>query len=263
MSHFEEQVKNTVQKRYADIARRNSGTSCCEDTGSCCSEDAGQADSRSTRLGYSLSELKDLPSGADMGLGSGHPVAHASLEDGETVLDLGSGGGIDCFLAARQVGDTGRVLGVDMTPEMVEKATRNAQTGGFDNVEFISGDIENLPITDGAVDVVISNCVINLSPEKKTVYEETYRVLKPGGRMVISDIVASEEMPEEIKNNPNMLCGCVGGAAPMGKIKMWLTGIGFDDIAVEPDMNTRRDYEQWVPGAEGYVVSAIIRALKP
>ncbi len=259
------EMKKAVLDRYAAIARQKGAPSesCCSEGGTCSDPADAPVDSCSARLGYSLTELRDIPAGADMGLGSGNPITHAELKEGEIVLDLGSGGGIDCFLAAKKVGETGKVIGVDMTDDMLEAAGRNAQSGGFDNVTFVKGEIEELPVENASVDVVISNCVINLAPEKKPVYGEIARVLRPGGRMVISDILASEPLPAKLREDPDLICGCTGGAAVMDQLRQWLDELDFTDTSIEPDMNTRRDFSRWVHGEEGYVVSAIIKAFKP
>jgi SAM-dependent methyltransferase len=199
-----------------------------------------------------------------MGLGCGNPHAIAALKPGETVLDLGSGGGFDCFLASRQVGDTGFVIGVDMTPEMIYKARNNANKGGYANVEFRLGEIENMPVADGIVDVLISNCVINLSPDKDRVFKDAYRVLKSGGRISVSDVVAVRELPGELKNDPEMLCGCVAGAATVSEIEQMLKSAGFTKIRVQVKEESRELVNQWVPGINlaDYVLSATIEAFK-
>src|SRR3989337_4332744 len=204
----ESKIRKYGRDRYAGIARQ--GSSCCGPETSCgCTvtpEDASQ------RIGYSEEELKAVPPGSNLGLGCGNPIALASLKEGETVLDLGSGAGFDCFLAARAVGSKGRVIGVDMTPEMIEKARENARKGGYANVEFRLGEIENLPAADNSVDAIISNCVINLSPDKKQVFNEAYRVLRPGGRLMVSDIVLYKELPDAIRNSVESYIGCLSGA---------------------------------------------------
>ena len=206
-----------------------------------------------------------MPEGADLGLGCGNPQAIAALRPGETVLDLGSGGGFDCFLAARQVGETGRVIGVDMTPEMLRKARENARKGNFSNVEFRLGEIEHLPAADQSVDVILSNCVINLSPEKPAVYREAFRVLKPGGRLAISDVVATAPMPEKILNDIALRVGCVSGASTIGEIEEMLEAAGFRQIHVETKPESREVIREWAPGLglENFVASATIEAVKP
>ncbi|MCK5548080.1 MAG: arsenite methyltransferase, partial [Thermoplasmata archaeon] len=185
--------------------------------------------------GYSEQELGSIPKGADLGLGCGNPTALASLKAGETVLDLGSGGGFDCFLAARQVGETGKVIGVDMTPEMLEKARLNAKKGGYDNVEFRLGEIENLPAADNSVDVVISNCVINLAPDKGKVFREAFRVLKPGGRLMVSDMVLLKELPDSIKNSIQAYIGCLSGAMMKDDYLEAIKAAGFHEVDVHDE----------------------------
>jgi ubiquinone/menaquinone biosynthesis C-methylase UbiE len=218
----------------------------------------------SSRLGYSHQDLASVPQGADMGLGCGNPRAIAALRRGEMVLDLGSGGGFDAFLAAREVGDNGRVIGVDMTPEMLSKARRNAAQGRFGNVEFRLGEIENLPVADASVDVIISNCVINLSPDKPRVFREAWRVLKPGGRLAISDVVASTELPASMRDDPYLHSACVAGASLIGDLETWLAEAGFVEIRIRPKDESRNFIKDWVPGSgvENYVLSATIEAIK-
>jgi len=206
-----------------------------------------------------------VPEGANMGLGCGNPHAIASLKEGETVLDLGSGGGFDCFLAARAVGEAGRVIGVDMTPEMVSKARRNAASAGVTNIEFRLGEIENLPVADASVDVIISNCVINLSPEKPKVFKEALRVLKPGGRLAVSDVVATAQLPDEMKSDLALYAGCVAGAAPIDELTDMLKEAGFTDIRIQPKDESREFIRDWSPGmgVEDFVVAATIEAVKP
>ena len=200
-----------------------------------------------------------------MGLGCGNPQAIAALKPGETVLDLGSGGGFDCFLAARQVGETGRVIGVDMTPEMVRKARANGKKGGFSNVEFRLGEIEHLPVADRSADVIISNCVINLSPDKAAVFQDAFRILKPGGRLAVADIVATASLPDDIRNDLALRAGCVGGAASMDEIETFLREAGFREIRIQPKDQSRELIREWAPGrrVEDYVISATIEAVKP
>ena len=200
-----------------------------------------------------------------MGLGCGNPQAIAALKEGEIVLDLGSGGGFDCFLASRQVGDKGHVIGVDMTPEMITKARANAEKGTYRNVEFRLGEIEHLPVADASVDVIISNCVINLSPDKARVFSEAYRVLKPGGRLAISDVVAFAEMPEEARNDMALYTGCMAGASMVSEVEDMLTEAGFVSTRVVPKDESRSFISEWAPGTDisNHVVSAAIEALKP
>jgi len=200
-----------------------------------------------------------------MGLGCGNPQAIAALRSGETVLDLGAGGGFDCFLAAKQVGESGRVIGVDMTPDMVTKARGNATKLGATNVEFRLGEIEHLPVSDGTVDVILSNCVVNLSPDKKSVFLEAFRVLKPGGRLAISDVVATRELPAALGDLIASFAACIAGAAPVEDVRRWLQEAGFQDIAVQVSEPSRAFIREWMPGsnAEAFIASASIQAIKP
>jgi ubiquinone/menaquinone biosynthesis C-methylase UbiE len=215
-------------------------------------------------MGYSAEELAAAPAGADLGLGCGNPQAIAELKPGEVVLDLGSGGGFDCFLAARQVGPGGRVIGVDMTPEMLERARRNAEAGGYGNVEFRLGEIEHLPLADASVDVVISNCVINLSTDKPAVFREAHRVLRAGGRLAVSDVVATAELPQEILRDPQLYAACAAGAATIPDLERIMAQAGFLDIDIAPKDESREFIREWVPGRnlDDYILSANIRARK-
>jgi SAM-dependent methyltransferase len=206
-----------------------------------------------------------VPEGANLGLGCGNPTGIAGLAPGEVVLDLGSGGGFDCLLAAEQVGESGHVIGVDMTPEMLSRARRNAEKAGTTNVEFRLGEIEHLPLADSSVDVILSNCVINLSPDKSAVYREAFRVLKPGGRLAISDVVAVAELPPAIKNDMSAYTGCIAGAATIEALEAMLAEAGFVDVRVEPKDASREIVGEWMPGArlEDYIVSANIRGSRP
>jgi len=221
-------IREIVREGYAKVAKGQD--SCCGPSSSCCS--GGTAESISAHIGYSKDELKEAPEGANLGLGCGNPLAHASLKKGEIVLDLGSGGGFDCFLAARRVGKAGRVIGVDMTPEMIEKARENARKGGFANVEFRLGEIEKLPVANASVDVLISNCVINLSPDKRKVFKEAFRVLKPGGRLMVSDIVLRRELPEAMLNSVSAYVGCISGAVLKDEYLGAIKAAGFGGIEV-------------------------------
>jgi ubiquinone/menaquinone biosynthesis C-methylase UbiE len=225
----EEEIKKLVREGYAKIAKRES--SCCVPVKSCCGN-TDLAYDISTKIGYTEEELKAVPEGANLGLGCGNPVAHASLREGETVLDLGSGAGFDCFLAAQKVGKSGKVIGIDMTPEMIEKARENAKKGNYVNVEFRLGEIDNLPVADNSVDVVISNCVINLSLDKKRVFKEAFRVLKPGGRLMISDIVLLKELPDSIKSSIEAYIGCLSGAMMRNKYIGAIKAAGFQGVRV-------------------------------
>lgn len=258
-------LRGSVRKRYAEIADAEGGGSCCCSGKSCCAPDALGQPSASVKLGYSAEELDAVPDGANMGLGCGNPQAIAALKPGETVLDLGSGGGFDCFLAAPRVGGSGKVVGVDMTAEMLAKARANAVNGGYDNVEFRLGEIEHLPVPDNFADVVLSNCVINLSPDKPQVYREVFRVLRPGGRVAVSDIVALDELPETVKSNLDAYCGCIAGAVSPEDIEQILRDVGFTHIQVNVKTESREFIRDWMPGsgAENHVASADIRAEKP
>lgn len=227
-----EYIKKNIREIYAKIARENS--SCCAETASCCT-DANRAATLSKGIGYSEEEMSSVPEGSNMGLGCGNPTALASFSEGETVLDLGSGGGFDCFLAAEKVGEKGRVIGVDMTLEMLEKARENAEKENFGNVEFRLGEIENLPVADNLVDVIISNCVINLSSDKKRVFEEAFRVLKPKGRIMVSDIVLEKELPASIKRSISAHVGCLAGAMLKDKYIEVIKKAGFKKVKIEQE----------------------------
>lgn len=222
------QLKKLVRNNYAKIAIKKG--SCCGTVSTCGTPDLHEDISR--KIGYTDEELNTIPEGANLGLGCGNPVALASLKEGDTVLDLGSGAGIDCFLAAERVGKNGKVIGIDMTHEMIEKARENAEKGSFNNVEFRLGEIENLPAADNSVDVVISNCVINLAPDKRRVFQEAYRVLKPGGRLMISDIVLLKKLPDAIKASVEAYIGCVSGAILKNEYLETIKAAGFDDIKI-------------------------------
>ena len=253
-----EEVRNTVREHYRKVAETNGAVGCAP---GCC----GAKPTASAALGYSSDELSSVPDGANLGLGCGNPQAIAGLRAGETVLDLGSGGGFDCFLAARQVGPTGRVIGVDMTPQMVTKARANARGAGMVNVDFRLGEIEHLPVLDASVDVILSNCVINLSPSKEEVIKEAFRVLRPGGRLAISDVVATAPIPERFLGAEAALSGCAGGAAQVDDLERMLTEAGFAEIAVRPRLESRAFIKDWMPGSgvEEYIASATIEAIKP
>jgi SAM-dependent methyltransferase len=214
-------------------------------------------------MGYSKEDLASVPEGSDLGLGCGNPQAIAALRSGETVLDLGSGAGFDCFLATRRVGPGGRVIGVDMTPEMVTKARDNARRVDTVNVEFRLGEIEHLPVPDASVDVIISNCVINLAPDKRAVFREALRVLKPGGRIAISDVVATKTIPAELAESVEALTGCLAGAAQVDDMRAFLAEVGFEGVVVDPRPDSQAIISQCMPGAEDYLVSARIEGRKP
>jgi arsenite methyltransferase len=257
-----DRVRSAVRQQYGQVALSKEGGCCAPGTpSSCCGEIAGTAPEL---LGYSADALAQVPEGAELGLGCGNPLAIASIKPGEIVVDLGSGGGVDCFLAARQTGAAGRVIGVDMTPEMLSRARVNAAKGSFANVEFRLGEIENLPLADNAADLIMSNCVINLSPDKRRVFRECQRVLKPGGRLAISDIVATAEIPEVIRRDMAAYAGCVAGAAHLDEVRRMLEQAGFRNIRIIPSEPSRAFINDWVPGhrAGDYVVSALIEAVK-
>jgi SAM-dependent methyltransferase len=257
-------IRQAVRKAYGDIAKADSG--CCGPTKSCCGEtsDCTAADAAAA-IGYSQDDLSSVPEGANMSLGCGNPQAIASLRPGETVLDLGSGGGFDCFLAADAVGESGHVIGVDMTPEMVARSREAAAKAGVGNVEFRLGEVEHLPVADNAVDAIISNCVINLSPDKQSVFAEAYRVLKPGGRLAISDIVATAKLPEEMKQEIALHTGCIAGAATVETLEGVLADVGFENIRIDIEDESRDAIRQWLPGRglEKCIASATIEAKKP
>lgn len=223
----DEEIRKGVRKGYAKIAKEGFGSS---SSSSCCGDSSAE-EARKSPAGYTQDELKSIPQGSDMGLGCGNPVALASLREGETVVDLGSGGGIDCFLAAKKVGAKGKVIGVDMTPEMIDKARENARKTKHSNVEFRLGEIENLPVADNTADAIISNCVINLTPNKKKVFEEAFRVLKPGGRIMVSDIVLTEELPEAVKKGAHP-ASCVQGAIMKDKYVETIRNVGFQNVEI-------------------------------
>ncbi len=223
----DQEIKKIVKDRYGKVAK---SAPCCSSS-PCCGA-PGQTGELSKKVGYTDEDLDSVPEGANLGLGCGNPVALASLKEGETVLDLGSGAGFDCFLAADRVGKTGQVIGVDMTPEMVRKARQNAKKGGYKNVDFRLGEIESLPVTDGTVDAIISNCVINLSPDKARVFREAYRVLKPGGRLMVSDIVLLQELPASVRTSVEAYVGCLAGAVMKDRYLDEIKKAGFKEVKV-------------------------------
>ncbi|CAG0947924.1 Arsenite methyltransferase [Anaerolineae bacterium] len=253
-----DKVRSAVREQYGNVARANKASGCAP---GCCGPDAGA----SLKLGYSAEDLAAVPEGANMGLGCGNPHAIAALRPGEIVLDLGAGGGFDCFLAAKQVGAKGRVIGVDMTHDMLLKARENARKLKAKNVEFRLGEIEHLPVADGSVDVILSNCVINLSPDKAAVFEEAARVLKPGGRLAISDVVATKALPKSLARNERALTGCIAGAATLKEIGAMLKKAGFTNVRIQVKEESREYIRDWMPGSgvEKYVASATIEAMKP
>lgn len=283
-----EKIRGFVRERYGAIAEQadadcGCGPVCCTDEtpavakakNGCCDTaccDAGDL-SYGEKLGYSTDELAAVPAGADLGLGCGNPLAIAGIKPGETVLDLGSGAGFDCFLAARQLAGTGRVIGVDMTAAMITKARANAAKGGYahppragrTSVEFRLGEIEALPVADSSTDLIMSNCVINLSPEKARVFQEAFRVLKPGGRLAIADVVATKPLPATLRAKLAAIGACVGGATLVDELRAMLTAAGFARIEIVPKENSREYIGHWTddPAAGQFVVSALITAVKP
>lgn len=258
-----EEIRDFIRKNYAEVAQKGSEGGCCG--GGCsCSGAPLDISEASMKIGYSQSDLSNVPSESNMGLGCGNPIAIAALKEGEVVLDLGSGGGFDCFLARRLVGETGYVIGVDMTPDMIKLARKNADNSGYTNVEFRLGEIEHLPVADSSVDAIISNCVINLSLDKEQVFKEAFRVLKPGGRLSTSDVVATAQLPENIKQDLALIASCIGGAEYVEDIKMMLQNAGFKNIRMTPKDNSREIINSWVPGKniEDFVASYIIEATK-
>ncbi len=259
--------RQEVRGAYAKVANASNNNESTGIESSCCgvSDDSAINTLISTRLGYSHDDLAKAPSGADMGLGCGNPRAIASLRPGEVVVDLGAGGGFDCFLAAHEVGASGRVIGIDMTPDMVSKARNNAVKGNYSNVEFRLGEIENLPVADETVDVIISNCVINLSPNKPQVFKEAFRALKKGGRLAISDVVATAELPEAMRNDPALIAGCMGNASLISELEIMIKAAGFSSVRIEPKDESKEFIRDWAPGhnVTDYVVSASIEAIKP
>lgn len=250
-----DETRALVREHYGQVAAR--GGTCAP---SCC----GSAPSGYTEtLGYTVDEQGAAPEGADLGLGCGNPTAIAALRPGETVLDLGAGAGFDSFLAARQVGRSGRVIGVDMTPEMVSRARANAEKVRADNVDFRLGEIERLPVSDASVDVILSNCVINLSPDKPAVFREAFRVLRPGGRLAISDVVAIGDLPPEVQREAAALVGCIAGAAPVEEVRAMLREAGFTQIELRLSPQSTAIVGSWMPGIERFLASAVIEAVKP
>lgn len=268
-------IHEQVRERYGDFARRGGLGGCCAT--SCCGGNQ-TAQHVSTSMGYSSDELSAIPDGANLGLGCGNPVALASIQPGDTVVDLGSGGGIDCFLAARKTGPEGRVIGVDMTPEMLERARHNAGKGGYANVEFREGQIESLPLEDASVDVVLSNCVINLSPDKPRVFQEIMRVLKPGGKVFVSDLMLLRPLPWFARRSVSLYVGCVAGAMIKNDYLAAMRDAGLGEVAVlgeaaysldvlenDPSLARAVRLLRWVPGVAGIadsVVSVKVSAVK-
>jgi arsenite methyltransferase len=255
-----DRVREYVRERYGAIAEQSDESCGCTASGCC----GGRSQNYGEKLGYTAEQLAAAPAGADLGLGCGNPLAIASIKPGEVVLDLGSGAGFDCFLAARQLAGTGRAIGVDMTPAMITKARANAQKSGLTNVEFRLGEIEALPVGDSTVDLIISNCVINLSPEKARVFREAFRVLKPGGRLAIADVVATKALPPELRQQLAAIGACIGGATPLDELRSLLAAAGFQRVDIVLSESSRDYIRHWTAGAEAgdYVVSALITAYK-
>lgn len=264
MKHSNEVKLEYIRKKYSSIATNGVQGGCCS-SGCGCGQSPVDGLEASKKLGYSEEDFSNVPQGANLGLGCGNPVAMSTIRPGQIVLDLGSGGGLDCFIASKLVGDTGRVIGVDMTPEMISLARKNARENGYGNVEFRLGEIEHLPVADESVDIIISNCVVNLSLDKQQVFHEAFRVLKHGGRVAISDIVATAELPEEVQQDLALLAGCVAGAQHYLKIETMLKVAGFSDIACIPKDSSREILRSWAPqgNLEDYVASFLIKAVKP
>ncbi|HUN43511.1 MAG TPA: arsenite methyltransferase [Acetobacteraceae bacterium] len=258
------EIKDMVRARYGGIAA-GTVSDWCAPAASCCCGPATGADGKARKMGYSDEDLAAVPDGANLGLGCGNPQAIAAIRPGEVVVDLGSGAGFDCLLAARQAGPSGRVIGVDMTHEMLNKARENATWVGAANVEFRLGEIEHLPIADNTADVILSNCVINLVPDKAQVFREAFRVLKPGGRLAISDVVNTRPLTAALAADRALVCGCVANAAPVHDVEMWLRDAGFEGMQVTVKPESRDLVASWAPGRgiEDYVASAIIEARKP
>jgi len=254
-------IRQAVRRSYGDIAKSDTSGCGCD----CGPGDNPCAPDVSVSLGYSQEDVSGVPEGANMGLGCGNPQTIASLKPGETVVDLGSGGGFDCFLAAKSVGKTGCVIGVDMTPEMIDKSRENAEKMGLSNVEFRLGEIEHLPIADNSADVIISNCVINLSPEKEKVYRDAFRILKSGGRLAISDVVATIHLPEDVKKDMNLHTSCLSGASEIDELKVMLENAGFVNIRINPLKDSKKIISQWTSDSriEDFVFSATVEAKKP
>ncbi|WP_186429674.1 arsenite methyltransferase [Clostridium sp. BSD9I1] len=269
MFNNKEEVRGHIRKRYAGVAKNASkgcgcGSGCCGGNENTLDYNPNYIEEVSNKIGYTKGDVNSVPEESNMGLGCGNPIAIAGLKEGEGVLDLGSGGGFDCFLARRQVGESGYVIGVDMTPEMIQLSRKNAEKSKYTNVEFRLGEIEYLPVRDKSIDVIISNCVINLSLDKEQVFREAYRVLKSGGRLSISDVIATAELPESMKQDLAMLCGCISGAEYSENIKNILEKVGFKDIKMTPKDNSKEIIKSWAPNTDvqDYVASFIIEAKK-
>lgn len=262
----ENEIRESVMERYSKIATSNSGTNCCSPNAknSCCGKPE-DFDLKSLRIGYSVEEVNLAPENSNLGLGCGNPQAIANLQEGEIVVDLGSGAGFDAFLAAKKVGLKGKVIGVDMTPAMISKARNNAAKIDSQNVEFRLGEIEHLPVANETVDVIISNCVINLSPEKQQVFNEAFRILKPGGRLAISDVVSLKELPAKIKIDMELYGACISGASSIDSLTKMMKNAGFINIKIEPKEESKEVIRDWDLDNDfaDFVISASIEAIKP
>lgn len=260
-----ERIRSSVRKQYGNRAKGIISSCCSSQKTACCSSPTSNENTYSAGLGYSKEQMQSVPEGANMGLGCGNPQALALLQKGEVVLDLGSGGGFDCFLAANVVGPSGKVIGVDMTPEMLSKARENSDQGDYTNVEFRLGEIEHLPVADQEIDIILSNCVINLSPEKEQVYRDAFRVLKPGGRLAISDVLAVKEIPEEYKNDLELLGACISGAETVENTRTILKTLGFEQITITLEKRSKAFIEEFFPESNlsSYISSAALQAVKP
>ncbi len=276
----EEKIRKSVRRAYGNVAKAgkfikiptNSSMCCGTDQlpsqkssngCGCCSKEF-DPDTMSTYLGYSKQDMDTVPEGVNLGLGCGSPKTIAGIKKGETVIDLGSGGGFDCFLAAKEVGQKGRVIGVDMTPEMISRSRDNLEKMKTDNVEFRLGEIEHLPVEDNVADLIISNCVVNLSPAKQQVYKDAFRVLKKGGRIAISDIIALKPLPDDVKNDLSLVSACIGGAALIDETKKMLQNAGFDQIKITPKKVSQAIVDEWLPKSRAgeFVAPAYIEAKK-
>ncbi|MCP4671299.1 MAG: arsenite methyltransferase [Desulfobacula sp.] len=276
----EEKIRQTVRQTYGNVARQGHFDQSQLPNSHCCGSNLEPIESQSigcgcganpidpkilsTQLGYTKEDMEAVPDGANLGLGCGSPKTIANIAAGETVIDLGSGGGFDCFLAAKEVGENGKVIGVDMTAEMISRSRENASKANVQNVEFRLGEIEHLPLEDGVADLIMSNCVINLSPAKQHVFNDAFRVLKPGGRIAISDILATKPLPDDIKKDLSLVSACIGGAATIAKTKQMLETAGFDHIRITPKTVSQELIDEWLPQSRvgEYVVSAYIEARK-
>jgi len=264
MNKTNDEIRQAVRENYGKVAASSGSSGCCDGTSCCSQASTRSAGDTSVDLGYSRDDVETVPEGANMGLGCGNPQAIASLKPGETVLDLGCGGGFDCILSAQRVRDEGFVIGVDMTPEMVSKARKNVAESKYENIDIRLGEIENLPVADGVAGVIISNCVINLSPAKQRVFNEAFRVLKAGGRIAVSDIIASAPIPENVRTDLALHAGCIAGASTRDEVIAMLQKAGFSDIRVTQKDESKSFIKDWAPGsgAENFVVSADIQAVK-